>query len=30
MFTIEQIKAAHNKVNSGADFPQYVQTIPTP
>lgn len=27
MFTIEQIKAAHSKVKSGADFPSYVQEI---
>lgn len=27
MFTIEQIKEAHSKVKSGADFPQYVQDI---
>jgi uncharacterized protein YbcV (DUF1398 family) len=27
MFTIEQIKAAHNKVKSGADFPAYIQEI---
>jgi len=27
MFTIEQIKAAHSKVKSGADFPAYVQDI---
>ncbi len=27
MFTIEQIKAAHSKVKSGADFPNYVQAI---
>lgn len=27
MFTIEQIKAAHSKVKSGADFPNYVQDI---
>ena len=25
MFTIEQIKAAHSKVKSGADFPGYIQ-----
>ncbi len=29
MFTVEQIKAAHSKVKSGADFPAYVQTIKT-
>ena len=27
MFTIEQIKAAHSKVKSGADFPGYIQDI---
>ncbi|MBK8389395.1 MAG: DUF1398 domain-containing protein [Saprospiraceae bacterium] len=27
MFTIEQIKAAHSKVKSGADFPAYIQEI---
>jgi uncharacterized protein YbcV (DUF1398 family) len=27
MFTIEQIKAAHSKVKSGADFPNYVKEI---
>lgn len=27
MFTIEQIKAAHSKVKSGADFPSYIQEI---
>jgi uncharacterized protein YbcV (DUF1398 family) len=27
MFTIEQIKAAHSKVRSGADFPAYIQDI---
>lgn len=27
MFTIEAIKAAHAKVRSGADFPQYVQDL---
>jgi len=27
MFTIEQIKAAHSKVRSGADFPGYVQEM---
>lgn len=27
MFTIEQIKAAHTKVKSGADFPNYIQDI---
>mgnify|MGYP000113704228 CR=1 FL=1 len=25
MFTIQQIKEAHSKVKSGADFPQYMQ-----
>lgn len=25
MFTVEQIKAAHSKVKSGADFPAYIQ-----
>jgi uncharacterized protein YbcV (DUF1398 family) len=29
MFTIEQIKAAHSKVKSGADFPAYVQDLIT-
>lgn len=29
MFTIHQIKEAHSKVKSGADFPQYVQHIIT-
>jgi uncharacterized protein YbcV (DUF1398 family) len=29
MFTIEQIKAAHSKVKSGADFPSYIQEIKT-
>jgi len=29
MFTIEQIKAAHAKVKSGADFPRYVQELKT-
>lgn len=29
MFTIEQIKAAHSKVKSGADFPNYVQELKT-
>ncbi|WP_318342923.1 DUF1398 domain-containing protein [Flagellimonas baculiformis] len=29
MFTIEQIKAAHGKVKSGADFPAYIQEIKT-
>lgn len=27
MFTIEQIKAAHSKVKSGADFPAYIQEL---
>lgn len=27
MFTIDQIKEAHSKVKSGADFPQYVQDL---
>lgn len=27
MFTLEQIKAAHFKVKSGADFPNYVQDM---
>lgn len=27
MFTFEQIKAAHSKVKSGADFPNYVQDL---
>lgn len=27
MFTVEQIKAAHSKVKSGADFPEYIQDI---
>ena len=27
MFTIEQIKSAHSKVSSGADFPKYIQEI---
>jgi uncharacterized protein YbcV (DUF1398 family) len=27
MFTVEQIKAAHSKVQSGADFPAYIQEI---
>lgn len=27
MFTIEQIKAAHSKVKSGADFPSYVKEM---
>lgn len=27
MFTIEQIRAAHAKVKSGADFPRYIRDI---
>jgi uncharacterized protein YbcV (DUF1398 family) len=27
MFTVEQIKQAHGKVKSGADFPKYIQEI---
>jgi uncharacterized protein YbcV (DUF1398 family) len=27
MFTVDQIKAAHSKVKSGADFPRYIQEI---
>lgn len=27
MFTVEQIKAAHSKVKSGANFPQYIKDI---
>lgn len=27
MFTTEQIKAAHNKLKSGADFPSYIREI---
>lgn len=27
MFTVEQIKAAHAKVKSGADFPSYIKEI---
>src|ERR1700744_366280 len=27
MFTIEQIRAAHSKVKSGADFPKYIQEL---
>jgi len=27
MFTVQQIKAVHAKVKSGADFPRYVQEI---
>ena len=29
MFTIQQIKEAHSKVKSGADFPNYMQDIIT-
>jgi uncharacterized protein YbcV (DUF1398 family) len=29
MFTVEQIKAAHGKVKSGADFPTYIKEIKT-
>ena len=29
MFTVEQIKVAHSKVKSGADFPSYIQEIKT-
>lgn len=29
MFTVEQIKAAHAKVRSGADFPRYIQDLKT-
>ncbi len=29
MFTVEQIKSAHSKVKSGADFPKYIQEIKT-
>lgn len=29
MFTVEQIKTAHGKVKSGADFPAYVKEIKT-
>lgn len=29
MFTIEQIKFAHSKVKSGADFPAYIQDLKT-
>lgn len=29
MFTVEQVKAAHSKVKSGADFPAYVKEIKT-
>lgn len=27
MFTLEQIKAAHSKVKSGADFPAYIKDL---
>lgn len=27
MFTIDQIKAAHSKVKSGADFPKYIHDL---
>lgn len=27
MFTVEQIRQAHGKVKSGADFPKYIQEI---
>lgn len=27
MFTVDQIKAAHSKVQSGADFPAYIQDL---
>ncbi|MFN8437409.1 MAG: DUF1398 domain-containing protein [Cytophagales bacterium] len=27
MFTVEQIKVAHSKVKTGADFPSYIQEI---
>lgn len=27
MFTVDQIKTAHSKVKSGADFPAYIQEI---
>ena len=29
MFTLDQIKTAHSKVKSGADFPSYIQEIKT-
>ena len=29
MFTVEQINAAHSKVKSGADFPEYIREIKT-
>ena len=27
MFTLDQIKSAHSKVKSGADFPAYIREI---
>lgn len=27
MFTLQQVKAAHSKVKTGADFPKYIQEI---
>ena len=27
MFTLDQIKTAHSKVKSGADYPNYVQDL---
>jgi len=27
MFTLDQVKAAHSKVKSGADFPAYIQDL---
>ena len=27
MFTLDQIKSAHSKVKSGADFPAYIKEI---
>jgi len=27
LFTVEQIKSAHSKVNSGSDFPKYIHDI---
>lgn len=29
MFTVEQVKTAHSKVKSGADFPAYIKEIKT-
>ena len=29
MFTVQQIEKAHEKVKSGADFPEYIQEIKT-